>query len=356
MFLRWSAIVLMVVACAAPSLAVSPDDTARVLAGMPVAANSPLAKLTETADWKKHAKHFDQAFAVVETRQLSRVRNWSVTAVPAMPSNGSLLYFFSGPDFMYADAFFPRRKTYLMSGLEPVGPIPDIEAMPHKRLFGALDTLKSSLSTILNVSFFRTIDMRSQLRSSALSGTVPVLYVFMVRAGKTIHDVSLVDLTVTGDVRPHEAGTKPAQGVQIVFSTPGGERQTLYYFSGDVSNAGFRKSGLEAFARKLENPDALVKSASYLLHSTAFSDVRDLLRSQARALLQDDTGVPLAYLAKDRTLTPFGNYNGPIPMFAGRFQKDLAALFKQAKRQPLPFGVGYRWRENDSNLLLAVKP
>ena len=35
-------------------------------------------------------------------------------------------YPFSGPDFLYADAFFPDASTYILAGLEPTGQIPDV--------------------------------------------------------------------------------------------------------------------------------------------------------------------------------------------------------------------------------------
>jgi hypothetical protein len=51
----------------------------------------------------------------------------------------------------------------------------------------------------------------------------------------------------------------------------------------------------------------------------------------------------------------FGKYLGPIAVFPGRYQRELAALFKKAKPPPLAFGIGYRHRGYDSNLMLAVK-
>ena len=36
-------------------------------------------------------------------------------------------YMFSGPDFLYANAFFPGSATYVMSGLEPVGRLPEMK-------------------------------------------------------------------------------------------------------------------------------------------------------------------------------------------------------------------------------------
>ena len=50
---------------------------------------------------------------------------------------------------------------------------------------------------------------------------------------------------------------------------------------------------------------------------------------------------------------PFGRYAGPIDEFPGRYQADYAELFQHA--QPMDFGIGYRWRSYESNLLLSVR-
>ncbi|HWX07506.1 MAG TPA: hypothetical protein VN065_16895, partial [Bradyrhizobium sp.] len=50
---------------------------------------------------------------------------------------------------------------------------------------------------------------------------------------------------------------------------------------------------------------------------------------------------------------PFGHYAGPIAEFPGRYQEQYAELFRRA--QPMDFGIGYRWRTYESNLLLSVR-
>jgi hypothetical protein len=37
-----------------------------------------------------------------------------------------MLYMFSSPDFLYATSLFTNTATYVLAGLEPVGPIPDL--------------------------------------------------------------------------------------------------------------------------------------------------------------------------------------------------------------------------------------
>jgi hypothetical protein len=139
-----------------------------------------------------------------------------------------------------------------------------------------------------------------------------------------------------------------------VFAGSDGEARTLYYFSTDLSNAGVANSKFLDYCGTLAPGDGLVKSASYLLHNPGFSKVREFLLAQSAAMVQDDTGVPLTYYDPQKwDLHPFGHYVGPIPIFRGMYQKKYATLFENSR--PIDFGIGYRWRPNESNLLLAVK-
>lgn len=331
----------------------SPDDTARFLAGMPVGANSPLLPLVADSGWQQHAKLFDDTWKGLDERQLSNIRTW--TAKNITDPRPVLFYFFSGPDFLYANAFFPAASTYVLAGLEPVGAVPDIT-----KLRGSLGTdlsqLRTSLRWILQYSYFITAQMSSDLRRGRLTGTLPVLYVFLARSGKTIREVSPVSLDENGALQPDADTTRrvPARGVKIVFAGSDGEERTLYYFSTDLSNGGVDKSKFLDFLDTLAPGDGLVKSASYLLHNPGFSKVRDFLLAHSAAMVQDDTGIPLArYDAQKWELQPFGKYVGPIPVFRGMYNSKYAALFKNAP--PIDFGIGYRWKPNQSNLLLAIK-
>src|SRR5208282_3818574 len=99
---------------------------------------------------------------------------------------------------------------------------------------------------------------------------------------------------------------------------------------------------------------SLIKSASYLLHKANFAGVRKLLLNKSATILQDDSGIPLTYFEATKwRLQPFGHYDAPISMFANFYQPRMAELFQSASS--LDFGIGYRWRKNESNLLLAQR-
>jgi hypothetical protein len=139
-----------------------------------------------------------------------------------------------------------------------------------------------------------------------------------------------------------------------VFAGTDGEQKTLYYFSTDLSNSGVRRSGFLKFCETLAPGNSLIKSASYLLHAGNFSTVRDFILANSASIIQDDSGIPLTdYNPGKWRFFPFGRYAGPIAEFPGRYQPAYAELFRRS--QPMDFGIGYRWRSYESNLLLSVK-
>jgi hypothetical protein len=357
MFQRRSVLIAaagLLLAAAVPAHAqVSPNDTARFLAGMPIDAGSPLAPLTKEGNWQQHAHAFDAAFQRVEQSQISKIRAWSnANLTSARPT---MYYMFSGPDFLYANAFYPKAKTYVLAGLEPAGAVPDLTTI-RGAVPSELAKLRNSLSSILSVSFFITKRMQSELRAGRVNGTLPILYVFLVRSGYTIRDVTPVRIDEAGAVQTDAVtgrGNVPT-GVKITFAGSDGEARTLYYFSTNLANDGVKSSGFLKFCETLGPGDSLVKSASYLLHHGSFSTVRDFLLANSAAMVQDDSGIPLRYYDPQKwDLQPFGRYLGPIGLFAGMYQQQYAELFK--KSRPIDFGIGYRSRPGESNLLLAVK-
>jgi len=331
------------------------DDIAHFIGGLPPSASSPLTALTGEAEWKRHAAFFNSSWKELEDRQLSRVRTWSAENIKQ--SQPVLYYMFSGPDFLYANTFFPNAKTVVMSGLEPSGAIPELSDISARSLGRELGAIRGALGNLLKHSYFITSEMGSQLHRSRLSGTLPIIYVFLARSGKTIREVSLVALDKDGKLHlQDEPGLESsAKGAKITFTGSDGAEQTLYYFRTDLSNKGVASSGFLQFCQGLGAGDSFIKSASYLLHNPGFSEVREFLLKNSVAIVQDDTGIPVKYLTgPDWQLRPFGTYLHPIHQFYRNGQPKLVELFRKEHPAPLSFTVGYRWGK-PSNLLLAMK-
>ena len=332
------------------------NDTARFIAGLQPSAGSPLTTYTNEGYWKQYAHSFDEAWDGLERRQLSKIR-----AMVARDFNNPqpvLFYLFSGPDFLYADAFFPSADTYVMAGLEPPGQIPDMRKFSRGEIASSLRDLRSSLSSVLSYSFFQTKFMRVDFSRAKLNGTLPVLMTFLARSGKTIYDISLFDLQSDGTLHPVEENiaNPTGRGAKIVFSDANvGKKRTIYYFSTDLSDSGIKNSGFLTFCDTLGHGDSFLKSASYLMHSDHFSTVRDFLLSHSVSLLEDDSGIPIRFFAQGWQLHPYGRYVGPISLFGGQYQAKLKDVFAKGNAKPIDFSLGYRWRPTESNILLAVK-
>ena len=137
---------------------------------------------------------------------------------------------------------------------------------------------------------------------------------FLARTGKTVHDVTFVDLDGDGNIQTWnetggKRGSSAAPGVRIIFSAGNGPWQTLYYFSTNLADGGVTRSGFLTFCGKLGVADSFIKSASYLLHSGGFNKVRDFLLEHSATILQDDSGIPLVYFdPKKWRVQPFGHY------------------------------------------------
>lgn len=333
----------------------SVDDLARFVAGLPTSAGSPLEPMTKDSAWQRHAQFFNSSWQRLDKSQLSKIRTWSSRQMK--DPQAVLYYMFSGPDFLYADTFFPNADTYVLSGLEPVGQVPNMAALPKGAVAQDLQELRGSLNSVLSYSFFITKKMKKELHTSNLTGTLPILYAFLARSGHAVRDTSFVEIDDQGDVHPGgDAASKGrSKGVKITFEGSG-HAKTLYYFSTDLSNDGVKSSGFLKFCDKLGRGDSFVKSASYLMHSDNFSTVRSFIVDHTSSLVEDDSGVPVRFLKKeDWELKPFGNYLQPISIFPRSYQRDLSAVFRKGPKEALDFGIGYRWHPRESNLLLAIR-
>ncbi len=315
----------------------SPDEAARFLAGLPVRDPTLSALATQPAALD-HAARLGRSWDRMEQRQMGKVRAWAAVNLPAVSrSTSTVFYFFSGPDFLYAQALYPNSANYILCGTEPVGTVPELALIPPPALAFDLENLRRSLDTMLSTHYFITKDMRVDLTRSQVSGTLPVLFVFLARTGCTIHRVRTT-----------------ANDAEIAFTGPGGQEQTLRYFKTDLSNGGNHRGFLD-YCKKQGPGLSLVKSASYLMHTDGFSTARSFLLENSRLLVQDDSGIPFrAFDPRQWTLRFYGNFEGPIELFKQYPQPDLLAAYQRSNPPPLGFAFGYAWQPAKGALFVAV--
>ena len=334
-----------------------PDDTARFLAGMPLPKNSPLAPLTTDPAWQEHSANFEKAFAKLNTRQLQKLHTWEGQYFPESREHIPVaFYMFSGPDLLYVDQFFPKADVYILCGKESMGPPPD--PLQTGNLGSALHNLEEAMNSSLRFSFFITKDMKVDLQSQELKGTLPILYVFLARADKSIKDATFGSLSAGGEFQQSRPGSGETPGVRIDYiDNHSGQQQTLYYFTTDISDGGIASSpGFLRFCGHFGVGCSFLKSSSYLMFEEGFNRIRDFILDHSKTIVQDDAGIPLAYFNRDKwNIRVFGNYIGPIEIFKQHYQPKLKEIFEQSNPTPVEFNFGYRWNYKESHLIVAKR-
>lgn len=292
-----------------------PDNLARWLAGMP-------GRESRDAAWQEHARIMNGTWARFSPR-IRYIQAWASREVPQVKT---VVYPFGGPDYVHVQAMFPQASSYVLCGLEPVGKLPD---NPSRE---TLLAVRQALGTLFNAGYFVTKEMAGQLNGSALQGTLPILCVMLVRSGSTI-------LSVAAE----------ANHAQITFYGPAHKKtRTLHYYRTDLTRP--------ILARHLNGSALYLKSASYLLHSNQFAQLREAILESCSIVVQDDSGIPFRYFDRVRwELRPYGNYTAPLSIFREHYQADLAQCYQRSNPEPLAFGAGYNWRPREAGLLIAIR-
>ncbi|MDF1824859.1 MAG: hypothetical protein P1U68_09465 [Verrucomicrobiales bacterium] len=332
------------------------NDAIAFLAGMefPHQADHPL---TGSSSWTNHVAQLDKDFKSHQERVLFPMSAWSNASLTSSLVTGSTVrYLFSGPDILHAFHMFPTAGQFVMCGLEPVGEIPDLGELNTGNASKALGEVRNALGEIINLSFFRTKDMKDDLQFATFRGTTPIIMIFLARSGQYIKGVEFLELNTDGTLTSKGMDSKGADGVKIDFG-PQRLQQTksVYYFSSDLSDSGFDSSGFETWLKTLPRGNAYLKAASFLMHQSWFTKVRTHLLDYSDQVVQDDSGIPFKYFKADEWYADlYGVYTGPIDLFAEYYQRDMRSAY-QTRRNPLDFGTGYKWRKGESNLMRFLR-
>lgn len=339
-----------------PRQAGSLNDTARLLAGLPAAGGDSFAGIRSTGSWAAHRSSLDSLWSDFAWRHEQPIRSWTASQIGDLQAPG-LFYPFSGPDFLFAQLFFPRAETIVLCGLEPVEPLPAVSQLSEGEIASGLNGLHTSLATVMQFSFFITKDMRNDLVSTRFRGVLPVILTFMARSGHTVQSIDLVALGGNGVPTLVSGSGGSAPGALIRCVGPDGRPKRVFYFRQDLSNDSLSASSpLLHFVSSLGAPPAFAKSASYLMHEDGFSVIGNYVTHNCRGLVQDPSGVPYrSLLSAGMDVRLYGNYHGTLDIFSSHHQPDLIQAYASGQGTPLNFGIGYLY-EAERTCLMVARP
>jgi hypothetical protein len=345
------------------------DDMARYIGGMAQKPGSTLQpELSKSKAWISYSEPFNKSWKGYDSTRLRVMRAWSTSDLAEMNKNETNIFYpFAGADILNAYTFFPHATQFVMVGLEPVGTLPELEGKQNKdSLNNYFHNINEALQSILNFSFFRTKSMRLDFSThKEMNGTIHLLLLFLTRTGNTIAGITPVSIHTDGSIAKYETfadmrkDSLKAKGVEIRFVDADSVMKRVYYFSNNIANDGMKGNpGFAAFVKKMGHYNTYLKSASCLMHEDYFSEIRNLILDGSNYVLEDDSGIPLKYFNQRGKwdFTYYGVYTGAYAIFHHNFQQDLFDAYKAGKNvKELPFGIGYKFKKGESNLMLAKK-
>ena len=333
------------------------NQTARLIAGMTVDSSMPFYRHTLHPEWKAYSERAERVWKQFDSISQKYISFAKREFYPVADTFRTVFYPFSGPDFLFVNFFYPKADKIYMFGLEEPGSLPSLEKVPTDSIAPLLNIYKTAIEDVINISFFRTVDMKVELSNAHVDGTAPILMLFLVRSGKEVIAVNPVTLDQQGRFIPRNIKDKVEnKAIEITYRNPGESKtRYIYYLSTNIADPSLKKNiPFYNFLKNLEpNIGGYIKSATYLMHKSYFSIVRNTVLNKTNVFLQDDSGIGFKYIKPEKWNTIlYGSYSKPIPLFEEHFEQDLLDAFKTGNPKPLGFRIGYHPK---SNLLLAIR-
>lgn len=339
-----------------------------LIAGINKTENSKvLNSFFKSGQFKSFSDNFEKKWFAYDSSRVKRLvefRNNEITK--NVGTTNKLFYPFSGPDILYGYTFFPDADEYIMMGLEPVGTLPiyDEKGITADSMDRYYKKVNTSLHAILKYSFFRTKSMKEDLKNQDLDGTLHLLFLFLARTGNSICSAKPITLDSTGAIQYVSSFPKLAtknalnKGIEIIFNSPDNKTKKLYYYSLNLADGGLKTNrGMIAYLQKMGTINTYLKGASYLMHEKYFSLVRNVILNQSQFVIQDDSGIAFKYFGENGKwkYNFYGQYIKPISLFSYAYQKDLDSAYKLNGAKPIGFGIGYNFKDKNSNFMIAEK-
>ena len=337
------------------------NNLAYLIGGYPTKCYQPESNRTFIENYNNNINY---KMTNIEIQRLSKIKKWNEANLKSNSANDSnyVFYPFSGGDFIHMAWLYPNASDYFMIAREAVGDIPNLFAKDTSFTNQYLRDIEFVLRDIYNKSYFITKNMDADTKhTTKVNGMLPLILWGAVRTGHDINQVRFGKIDEKGDFIPVSNHGKSTV-VQIkLWNKKLRKQQNVTYFCCDLANDELSKNSgnLTYINQSVKSGcNTFIKSASYLMHYTKFTTIKDLTLQKTDYLVQDDTGIPYNQFKKDQwTINLYGIYEKPVRDFIDNlYQQDLDSAYKTSSfKGSLDFSLGYHWGSKKQNQIIAKK-
>jgi len=351
----------LTLALAAHAAALTPSETARILAGLSVDAEAS----AEVGDSlvSRYASRVETVWTTYDTEIGTPMADWATANVPRTAGE-TIFYPFAGADFTTVYRFYPDASRYVLVALQPGGRVPSLTGAWDEReaIFDFFATITENFG---RRGFFITRELNDQFvrgEELVVDGITPVLMVMAEREGFTVESVEPIRVNDDGsgiEVRTENTNYRSTwNSVRLNLTRNStGASVTVDYLLLDLSNENLQGNEAHgAFITSMTQHRVLLKAASHLLQYTNFTYLRDAILANSPSVLQEESGVDYTLLAEQFDVTLFGRFTDVNTLFRNEdLQLGLIEAYAAASDLPeLPFTIGYR-KDAGSCLQVAVR-
>lgn len=341
------------------------NDVARVVAGLPIlGTDSVLAQIQSEDYYKSYKKFCDDSFSTIQSDMLDPIKKWTAAnGVQDNRKNSTCFYPFSGPDFMFANAFYPKAANYILLGLERRGTLPRFDKMDESQRKGYFQGMIKSMKYINTRGYFVTQHMGSDYTKTHLNGVTHMALYMMARTGHSIVSVGDGWLSKEGKLTKIDEGADVPEDhvrMKIIEFTDADQTalRTLYFFNHNIADeAAANHMEMATFIKNFPNKGAYLKAAQCAAFNANFKTARELVLG-CDLVIQDDSGIPYSHLS-DTTVYDtklFGTYTTVISDLKWCFQPKLKKdLETKGDNSDLPFKISYNGNYGKGVIIFAKK-
>ncbi len=344
-----------------PNIDTNKTDYARFIAGLPCYSQKYIA-IQQKLFYQDHLKVMNKILHHIQDSSINKINDFvNEKKLTELIDTITCFYPFGGPDFLFANVFYPYAKNYVLMGLEKPGTIPDLTLKSEEEIKGLLNHLKECLLYLNKSGYFVTAHMSKDFSKSMLNGTIHPVLLFAAYQGYKVCSIKNGYINKLGVFVEYnnKNDREYYNGYRLSLIDSSQNIQNVYYFSSDIADYKIKsKNWFVPFVKSFGKCNSYLKSASYIPAHKNFSVVRNLILLNSNKIIQDDTGIPFKILNEKSKwdLDFWGTYTMTIKDLSWGFQPDLKdAVSKSDNNKKLPFRISYNGNYGEGIIMIARK-